>query len=867
LIHWQLGIIAALGLVCAGKGAIAQIVPDETLGAESSIVMPLDAFGLPVDRIGGGAIRGTNLFHSFWEFNVEANRDAFFFSPNADIQNILARVTGGNPSQILGTLGTFGNSEPNLFLMNPRGIVFGENARLAVGGSFVASTADSLLFENGFEFSSTNPEAPPLLTINIPIGLQYGSTPGGIVNQSVRGLQVQPERTLALVGGEVALENGKLKVPDGRIELGSVAGNNRVNLTLADRGYVLGYEGVEDFQNIRLSQAGISTSGNSGGSIQVQGREVRLSDGTFMFADTEGSGNGGGIFIKTEQLTLEGASLVAADVFGSGQGGDITVETEHLLIREGSAISASPFSEGSGGSLIIDALESVQVIEESANRLSSSSLSTSSFGSGKAGNVEITTAVLHVADGAQVGAGIFGEGEGGSLIVHASELVQVIGTASNSLFPSGLFTQSEGSGKAGNMEIITAVLHVVDGAKVGAGIFGEGEGGSLIVHASESVQVIGRSADGQVGSRLSVQSEGSGKAGNMEITTTQLHVVDGAQVSAGTFGEGKGGSLIIHASELVQLIGTSANGQIPSGLFTSSASSGKAGNLTIETEELLVSDGATVAVSSLQSQAGDLSITADSVFLNQGTLFAETAVSGSEGGANIILQNLDLLLLENESLIDANALEDANGGNVTIDADFIVAKSPTGPEGSDITANAVRGNGGRVSVTSNGLFGIEFRPQRTPLNDITVSSQFGLAGDFIENTPGIDPSQGLATLPSNLVDPESLIDRSCTPGSAALQSSFIITGRGGIPTSPTDPLSSNDVVSEWVTLDTEEETTEDTETPPNPTSTTPERIIEAQGWIVNEQGQVVLVANAPTVSPQTPRPTAPSCEDIRASAN
>jgi large exoprotein involved in heme utilization and adhesion len=94
---------------------------------------------------------------------------------------------------------------------------------------------------------------------------------------------------------------------------------------------------------------------------------------------------------------------------------------------------------------------------------------------------------------------------------------------------------------------------------------------------------------------------------------------------------------------------------------------------------------------------------------------------------------------------------------------------------------------------------------------------------------------------------------------------FAPNGRGGIPTSPTEPLSSNDVVSEWVTLDAEEETTEDTETPTHSIST-PKQIVEAQGWIVNERGQVVLVANAPTVSPQTPRQTAPSCEDTRANA-
>ncbi|WP_367120473.1 filamentous hemagglutinin N-terminal domain-containing protein [Microcoleus sp. PH2017_30_WIL_O_A] len=118
--------------------AIAQIIPDSTLGAESSRLVPDTINNLPSDRISGGATRGSNLFHSFRSFN--------------GIANIFTRVTGGQPSNILGTLGVLGNA--NLFLINPKGIVFGPNARLDLRGSFVASTADSIVFNNGFEFST-----------------------------------------------------------------------------------------------------------------------------------------------------------------------------------------------------------------------------------------------------------------------------------------------------------------------------------------------------------------------------------------------------------------------------------------------------------------------------------------------------------------------------------------------------------------------------------------------------------------------------------------------------------------------------------------------------------------------------------------
>ncbi|MBD2492516.1 filamentous hemagglutinin N-terminal domain-containing protein [Aulosira sp. FACHB-615] len=159
--------------------ATAQITPDSTLGNENSTIRQETIQGINSDLITGGATRGANLFHSFSEFNIPAGRGAYFANPPA-IQNILTRVTGGNPSNILGTLGVLGNA--NLFLINPNGISFGSTARLDIKGSFVAATADSLTFGNNLEFSATNPQAPPLLNVNIPIGLRFRENTGDIHN-------------------------------------------------------------------------------------------------------------------------------------------------------------------------------------------------------------------------------------------------------------------------------------------------------------------------------------------------------------------------------------------------------------------------------------------------------------------------------------------------------------------------------------------------------------------------------------------------------------------------------------------------------------------------------------------------------------
>lgn len=156
----SLGIIA----VSIPLPASAQLNPDNTLGNESSIVVPLDSNGLPIDAIGGGAIRESNVFHSFEEFNVDLGRIAYFLNNDNNLQNIVTRVTGNNPSNILGTLGIFNlrgiTSNPNLYLINPNGVLFGEQARLDLRGSFVATTADKIEFGKEKFFSATNPEIP-----------------------------------------------------------------------------------------------------------------------------------------------------------------------------------------------------------------------------------------------------------------------------------------------------------------------------------------------------------------------------------------------------------------------------------------------------------------------------------------------------------------------------------------------------------------------------------------------------------------------------------------------------------------------------------------------------------------------------------
>lgn len=358
----------------ANSPVSAQIVPDNTLGLESSIVTNSNV----VETISGGATRGTNLFHSFEQFSVK--QGTAFFNNNLGIENIITRVTGGQISNINGLIQT--NGTANLFLINPNGIVFGQNAQLNIGGSFLATTANTIKFTDGTLFGTTPQNYPPLLTITAPIGLNFTNNPGAIkvegqghtlINpifapilgqNNSSGLQVQPRKTLALVGGNISLDGGILQ--GGRIELGSV----RSGVVALGSNWGLDYSGVQNFQDIYLSrQALVNASGVPGGTIQLQGRDIKINDGSTVFIQNLGQPSGGikvnaSDMLQVSGTTLDGriASTLLTEALGNSAGGDITVSAKRIIVESGGQILPRTFSTGRGGHSTINASESIQVI-------------------------------------------------------------------------------------------------------------------------------------------------------------------------------------------------------------------------------------------------------------------------------------------------------------------------------------------------------------------------------------------------------------------------------------------------------------------------------------------------------------------------
>ena len=204
---WQWKIGTSVAIVGTLSGAVsdrlnAQIVPDNTLGTERSVVTPnLNIRGIPGDQIDGGATRGINLFHSFQDFNVGQGRGVYFANPTG-IENILTRVTGNNASNIFGRLGVLG--EANLFLLNPNGIIFGPNASLDIQGSFLATTATRIQLGDRGYFSATQPQTSSLLSVT-PGALFFDAVanqPTSIINQG----NLSTPKNLTLSAGNLDLQ-------------------------------------------------------------------------------------------------------------------------------------------------------------------------------------------------------------------------------------------------------------------------------------------------------------------------------------------------------------------------------------------------------------------------------------------------------------------------------------------------------------------------------------------------------------------------------------------------------------------------------------------------------------------------------------
>ncbi|MFB2934488.1 filamentous hemagglutinin N-terminal domain-containing protein [Aerosakkonemataceae cyanobacterium BLCC-F154] len=914
----QLGYLTFSGIALSTQLSVAQVIPDTTLGNESSVVKPSVIKDIPSDQINGGAIRGNNLFHSFREFNVGAGRGVYFTNPDG-VARILTRVTGNNISQILGTLGVLGNAD--LFLVNPNGIIFGPGAKLDLNGSFIGSTASKIRFADGLEFSTTNPEAPPLLSVNVPVGLQFGTNPGQIVNQSadevpnfysdlpgfpIPRLGVASGRTFALIGGDVLLEGGTMGASEGRIELGSVGDNGFVGLSPITQGWALNYDRVQNFGDINLSQSAIvDTSGERGGDIQIRARNLTLKEGAVIYYAHQGSQIGGNIDIfTTESVELIGGvnpffgntdiptyTEISAFALGTETGatGNLTLQTRRLTIRDGAFITNASSGDGNAGKLTVLASELVELIgvvpDESLSFLASGIFTQvvqgengSDIPIGNGGDITIETKRLLIQDGGLISSSTFTAGRAGNVTIKATDSVELIGSNPDPIYSGGIFTTVEfdpflnirAVGNGGNLRIQTRRLLVQGGGQIASSTRADGNAGDVVIDASESVELIGTAPnpDAVFGSSgLFVSAEGgidgessaTGNVGNLTVNTRRLLVEDGARISADNFGTGIGGDVTINAREL----SLQSGGTVRAGSF----GEGSGGMLSVNAENVRISGSRILGEQLINSSlfvsgtgsgaAGSLEVNAATVELNNTGRLAADSTAGS---GNIRVQARNLLVLRDRSQISTNSTGQEPGGNISLTTNNLV-----GIGNSDITANATNSQGGRVTINATGIFGLEFRLQQTPNSDITATGGSPELSGVVEiNSPEVDVNSGLVSLPTNVIDVAGLVSQNaCTPQLEG--SSFVVTGRGGLPPNPVNSATNDAVMVEWARVADVSQNV-GSQRRINSRSNyhakmprTNEQIVEAQGWRVGADGKVVLISGGGTASPHSLDLSHPGC--------
>ena len=648
------------------------------------------------------------------------------------------------------------------------------------------------------------------------------------------------------------------------------AGNIEIsanNISLIDGGFI-----ASNITNFSQNSDRVNRNSN----IILNARENILIEGSngilpSSLANTISFGNGdsGDIEIASQNLFVREGAAISSSILRDGEGnaGNVNLEIDNLIVNSGSQINAATFGLGNAGNINITAntiaidgggetifLDNNPSTISSSTSLDPEAILTENLAQSDAGDINISTNSLSITNGARLEAASESFGDAGDIKIEARDNILLDGgaeqTSSFIQNNTGSFFNNSGRGNAGNIEINTSRLRIFNNSFLSSATFNQGNAGNITINASEVVEV---SKEGFVGN--DVLASATGSSGSLTIDTGNLIITEGGQISVTTRGEGNAGNLTVRAADSVEISGVGNLGS-RSGLFAGAFDSiGNSGELNIFTQDLTISDRGVVNVGNFPSsensisnpgigESGNLTIQAVTIDLRNGAEITAATQSPIGEGANITFVS-DSITLRDNSTISARAFADANGGNLSIDADdgFILA-FPN--QNNDIIANAAQGRGGNINIDTQAIFGLEERPLNPITNDINASSEAtGLDGTIDINNPAVDPTTGLINLPASVGDASDQISQN--PCQQGVGSQFVVTGKGGLPPNPTETLNSESAEVGLIEAIPRERQSVLKDTPSNDwemgrqenASTTS---IPAQGWVFNDEGEVTLTA-------------------------
>jgi len=727
--------VLASGIVLFSTASNSQVLPD--LSLNSQVTSP-DGLNFLIQA---GNQSGRNLFHSFTEFSIPLGGTATFANP-VEIETIFSRVTGTKLSNIEGLLAAQGSA--NLFFLNPNGIVFGPEARLNIGGSFLATSASNIEFSDGIDFGAVPSTSAPLLSLGIPTGLQYGTTAGGIVVLGTEGsnslvinsslsnldrsdseatLAVGPGKSLTLLGGEVLLQKGNLQA-NGGLYLGAVGAGEEVAL----ESFRPSYSGVERFQDVTIEQAIVDASSFEAGPMELTGQSIRLLSRGVLLSQNESSNPGGTISLQaTEAVELVGPNIgnnIASRIstapplgLEGAAAGAISIRASSLIMEDGATIDARPFGiGGTGGDISIETRKTIELSGLTAQALPSiiSTEIPEAFPA-QAGNIQLKTKRLQLQDGAFIRSSSDGIGDSGTIDIQASESVRIAGESPRT-GPSQIFSGTnilgvnaeQIIGNGGSLTIATPRLVVADGTSISSSSRGQGNSGRLSITGAEDILLEGTNSRG-TGSLISTSAfarGARGSAGPMVIETERLTLRDGGRIQAASFVAGAGGDITIQATEAVLLEGNNGRGtgsDIVTGITQDGL--GNSGRLRIETGDLTIKDGGRLTSLTFgRGDAGDIDIKATGSVLLEGAsaserfsqISAAVAIPQAQGQGGTINISASSLALRDRTFIASDTQGQGAAGDVNITTD----KSISVEQRSSITSqnNLGRGPAGNVNL-------------------------------------------------------------------------------------------------------------------------------------------------------------------------
>lgn len=746
LVPLIIGTLWLLGVVLQAAAVQAQVPPPitPTTGA-GELGTTVTQVGTVFD-IRGGAPKGSNLFHSFGLFSVPAGNTARFNNTTGTtITNILSRVTGGQTSQISGTIqanALSGFPAANFYLINPAGVVFGPTASLSVSGSFHVSTAAYVGFGNGEPKFFADPVEGELLSTAPPAAFGFlGPTaapisiqPGGRLTLSASG------QTLSLVGGDVQIAGSlpamTLGASGGRIQIVSVGppapGPEGGLVTL---GPDVNVSSFARLGQIDISKgARIDASGARGGTVLIRGGGL-IVDNSSLLANTTGglAGAAVGIDVKVEgDIVLRNPGSVAAQgsvatrAFSGGRAGNIEVEARNgdIRITGGATIGSDSFSftTGQAGNVTLKATDAV-VLSGTSSRIFSFSV----FRGVAAGDILVDARSVTLMDRAQIESGRTGT-QGGNVTVTAKDSIVIAGG-------------SDITSRAFSRDVGFVEISVLDGT---------------VIMDNGFINAITRNI---------------GDAGRISVTARDVTLTGGSRINSSSelsATPGAGGE--------VTITGDSVNISGGSGLFSNAEGIGRGGNITVDGRDVRVQNGATIsATSSRTGDAGNIALVIGDTLRMVGSEITTEALAAV--GGNISITTTGSMLHLTDSRIATSVQGGVGrGGDITMGStshpvEFILLNN------SPVRADAFGGPGGNISIAASVFLAGE--------SPVTASSALSVSGTIDIQADVTDVSGSLAQLPEAILQAAALLRASCAARLAGGKTStLVVAGREGLPLEP-----------------------------------------------------------------------------------